>query len=428
MTSDRRCFLFLQGMASQFFAKLGGALFKRGYAVHRINFNGGDRLFWPYQGAADFRGGLDRWLPFLQARLCEWGITDIILFGDCRPHHQQAVRLAEQRGLRVHVFDEGYIRPNYVTLEEGGVNGHSPLPRDPNWFLAAVQGVPEWNPGAPVKGHFLRRASEDVLYNIAGTVMKPLYLGFRTHRPWHPFVEYGGWLYKFSRDPWIKRRVADATGRIAGLSGRYYVFPLQLDCDSQIRRHSSLARMAPWIAHVLTSFRDHAPVDSILVVKEHPLDNALTNWRKLTLRVAAEMGMAERVIYTEGGNLEDMLSRSAGVVTVNSTSGFLAMAFGKPTIALGDAIYDMPGLTFQGTLDDFWRDGQAPDPTIFDAFRRVTVARSQVNGGFFSREGLDLAVAGTIARLEAPAPSWRLSLVSDPGRRELPGVPIASAA
>jgi capsular polysaccharide export protein len=46
MTSQTRSFLFLQGLASWFFDRLGRTLAERGHSVHRVNFNGGDRLFW----------------------------------------------------------------------------------------------------------------------------------------------------------------------------------------------------------------------------------------------------------------------------------------------------------------------------------------------------------------------------------------------
>ncbi len=59
------------------------------------------------------------------------------------------------------------------------------------------------------------------------------------------------------------------------------------------------------------------------------------------------------------------------VVTVNSTVGTLALACGLPVIALGKAVYDIAGLTFQGELDEFWNTPTAPDADLFDAFRRV---------------------------------------------------------
>ena len=63
-----RRFLFLQGNASHFFDRLGRALRDQGHAVHRINFNGGDWAFWSLPGAVSFRGALDAWPDFLQAR------------------------------------------------------------------------------------------------------------------------------------------------------------------------------------------------------------------------------------------------------------------------------------------------------------------------------------------------------------------------
>lgn len=396
----QRSILFLQGNASRFFGDLGRALIERDYRVHRINFNGGDWFFWPLPGAVEYRWGLKRWPEFLETHLDRWSVTDILLFGDCRPLHREAVRIAKERGIRVYVFDEGYIRPNWMTMELGGTNGHSSLPRDPAWFRAAATKLPPWDGGAPVVSKFARRAWEDILYNFSTVLSAYRYPGYRTHRPWHPFVEYAGWLYRFARKPAARHRMERGLAELAASNHPYFFFPLQLDCDSQIRHHSTFGRIAPTIHFIIDSFAKHAPADTLLVMKEHPLDNCLTNWRQMTRWVAAAAGIADRVIYLEDGHLESLLAECEGVVTVNSTVGFLALAFGKPVIALGNAIYDMPGLTFQGELDEFWIAPTPPDAATFDAFRRVAVARTQVNGGFFSQSGVTAAVAGAIERLE----------------------------
>ena len=85
-------FLFLQGLAGPFFSRLGEALAASGNGVHRINFNGGDKLYWKLPGAVDYRGNLDKWPRFLAKVLARRGITDILLFGDCRPLHSVAIR------------------------------------------------------------------------------------------------------------------------------------------------------------------------------------------------------------------------------------------------------------------------------------------------------------------------------------------------
>jgi capsule polysaccharide modification protein KpsS len=294
-----------------------------------------------------------------------------------------------------------YLRPNWVTVEMGGVNGHSSLPRDIDWYMAAAQATPAWTGGRPIASNFTRRAVQDVLYNLSSLAMSPLYLGYRSHRPWHPLVEYAGWLPRLVAQRMDRRRLQAATRRVQNALGDMYLFPLQLDSDFQIRSHSGFEGMPPAIDHVVRSFARAAPAESRLVVKEHPLDNGLVNWGRIVRRIAQEHGVSDRVDFLNGSPIEPLIDRARGVVTVNSTSGFVALSLDRPVIALGSAIYDLPRLTFQGPLDAFWTGGEPPQAASFDAFRRVVAARTQVNGGFFSRSGLEMAVAGAMERLRA---------------------------
>jgi capsular polysaccharide export protein len=398
-----RRILFLQGLASAFFTRLGAALEARGHTVHRVNFNGGDRLFWRLPDAIDFRGTLAQWPAMLGELLEVQRITDIVLFGDCRPLHRIAIKLAAHRGIPVHVFEEGYLRPSWITHELGGVNAYSSLPRDADWYRAAAEALPPWEAVPSPPSSFLRRATEDVLYNLATVALAWRFPGYRTHRPWHPFVEYAGWLAKFAQRPLARRRSDRLMRLIAGSRDPIYLLPLQLDCDTQIRQHSPFGRIEPALDHVITSFARYAPPDSRLVIKEHPLDNGMTNWRRVAERLATARGVAARVIYLDDGDLATLLRRARGVVTINSTVGTVALGEGLPVIALGQAIYDFAGLTYQGELDDFWQHGTPADPALFDAFRRVIGARTLIYGGFFSEQALAAAVNGSVARLEAVA-------------------------
>jgi capsular polysaccharide export protein len=400
----RRNILFLQGIPTTFFARLALALVRRGHAVHGINFNGGDRIFFPLPGAVDYRGDLAGWAAFLEARLMEWKITDIVLFGDCRPLHRAAIRVALLRQLLVHVFEEGYLRPNWITHELGGANANSGLRRDTDWFRDEALKVPPWDGGVPVRGSFFRRAAEHVLYNLSSVALQWRYPHYRTHRPWPFYVEYASWLRRFARAPLAMRQCAEGLRKIAASSGPYFVFPLQLDSDYQVRQHSSAGHMAPAVETVIGSFATYAPVDALLIIKEHPLDDAITNWRSVTHEIARRAGIEDRVVYLKGNNLEALLRGSAGVVTINSTVGYLALSFGLPVKALGSAIYDLPEITFQGILDAFWRSASPPNPETFDAFRRVVANRTQVNGGFYSASAVRLAVSGTVERIERLSP------------------------
>ena len=101
---------------------------RAGAEVTRIGFNAGDRFFWrDRESYLAFTDSLDVWPETLAEILSSRGITDILLYGDTRPIHAEAVKQAKALGLRVHVLEEGYLRPYWATYERDGSNGHSRL-------------------------------------------------------------------------------------------------------------------------------------------------------------------------------------------------------------------------------------------------------------------------------------------------------------
>jgi capsular polysaccharide export protein len=419
-----RNFLFLQSMPTRFFERLGAELAARGHGVHRVNFNGGDRLFWRLPNSVDFCGREYEWPYFLDQLITERAVSDLILFGDCRPLHRAAIRLAEQRRLLVHVVEEGYIRPNWITFEQCGVNGYSSLPKDPDWYREGARDLPPWQPPPPVPGKFRRRAFEDVFYNFASMAAVLRFPHYRTHRPYYQLIEYAGWLRRLLLMRRAERRAAAAIESLTGDS--IYFFPLQLDDDYQMRVHSPFRTTHLAIDFVLRSFARHAPPTSTLVVKLHPMDSGLVDWVSIVGHIAAEQMVAERVTVLDGGELSKLLIRCHAVVTVNSTVGSQALANGLPVIALGEAMYDMPGLTYQGNLDRFWTEAAPPDRELFDALRRVLAAQCMIPGSFFNETGLRLAVEAAVARLEAAHPSPVRQPATD--QLAIPTGPIASIA
>jgi capsular polysaccharide export protein len=416
--------LLLQGLMGPLFRRVGQALRRDGYGVHKVNFNGGDRLFWRLPGGVDYRGTLENWPATLTRLIADLQITDVVLFGDCRPMHMAALAICRDLHVPVHVFEEGYIRPDWVTLELGGVNGHSTLPRDPAWYRAEASALPPAPEHHAVPSSFRRRAIEGLLYNAADVLTRWHYPHWQNHRPWHPLVEGMGWLRKLGRRKTMAARAHVVLADLAARPEPYMLFPLQLDSDAQIRLHSSFAGIADALRLVISSFAANAPADLRLVIKEHPLDNGVRDWRLETMTLARQYDVADRILYLETGDIVPVAERARGVVTINSTSGTLALALGVPVIALGQAVYDIDGITFQGTLDDFWRDPGVPDMATFAAFRRVLIDRCLVAGGFFSDEALDKVTQGVVARLEAASPLKLAPGAS--GAQALPTSPITS--
>jgi capsular polysaccharide export protein len=392
--------MLLQGLMGPFFQRLGKGLRKAGHEVYKVNFNGGDRAYWGLPNGIDYKGTVADWPATFAGLLTTHRITDVMLFGDCRDHHMGALTICREHGTRVWVFEEGYIRPDWVTMENGGVNGHSMLSRDPQWYLERAAQLPSVPEHRKVPSSFRSRAMQGLWYNIADVLTRWRYPGWETHRPWHPLVEGVGWARKLMRRDERKAQGQALLARLQDERACYFLFPLQLDSDAQIRLHSPFAGMIEAIKLVLQSFAAHAPADARLVIKEHPLDNGVRDWQLETADLAQRFGIADRVDYLAWGDIEAIAEGALGMVTVNSTSGTLALARGVPVVVLGKAVYDLPNLTFQNGLDRFWTEAAAPDAATFAAFHRVLIDECLIPGGFFSEEALDKVVTHAIARFE----------------------------
>nr|WP_298410296.1 capsular biosynthesis protein [uncultured Halomonas sp.] len=399
---QRRSFLLLQGVCSPFFLRLAERLAERGHRVVKVNFTAGDSLYtWRGADAHAFRGPLEELDDFVDALWTRYAITDQVLFGDCRAVHRSLVEGARRHGIRNHVFEEGYFRPFRVTLEREGVNNHSLLPRDPHWYREMAHGLPEPAKPRHFDNPFHMRALHDVCYHLAGLSHPLSYPHYRTHAPVTAPLEYTGYAWRFARLPYWKRRDAKRIERLLASGKTFYLLPLQLNGDAQIQRHSSIKSMRGLIERAMHSFARHAPSDSLLVIKNHPLDMGLVDYARHIRRLTKELALESRVVYLESGNLEAILKQAAGTVTVNSTVGNVALGVGCPTLALADPIYRMPGLTHCGDLDGFWRAPIPPDPRLFEQFRRIVIHTTQINGGFYCRDGIAMTVENATGILEA---------------------------
>src|SRR6478735_5573848 len=103
--------LLLQGPMGPFFARFAAFLEARDQQVRKINFNGGDALFYAREDAQAYTGSLQEWPAWLERHLRLWHIDALVLFGQSRPVHELARRVATELGIDVYVFEEGYLRP-----------------------------------------------------------------------------------------------------------------------------------------------------------------------------------------------------------------------------------------------------------------------------------------------------------------------------
>ena len=380
----RREVLLLQGPIGPFFDRLADDLEARGFSVTKVNLNAGDRFFYRRPGGVDYGGTLEGWETWLERLLINRGIGRLYLFGDCRSYHRIAGSLARRLGVRVFVFEEGYIRPNFITLEENGVNGHSSMMTNPVSF--APRDAP-LEAEIPHPGRvFPVTAVYAMLYYWACAAGKANFPLYRHHRPLGWLAEGGRWVRSGFRKWHYARRERKVPSVLeTEFVGNYFVCPLQVHCDMQVVVHSAFNSIEHFIGEVLASFREHAPSNKAIVFKHHPLDRGYTDYTTLFANLVAELGLEGRVFYVHDLCLPTLLGRAQGTILINSTVGVSSLYHGTPVKTLGDAVYDLPGLTFQGSLDEFWHREERVDEERFGAFRDNLVARNQLNGNFYRR-------------------------------------------
>ncbi len=398
-----RHFLFLQGLPGPFFRILGRDLARHGALVSRVNFNGGDVFDWPFGRTFWFRKKAESWPAWLSEFIKLQKVTDIILFGDCRPLHLSARQISERLGLSVHVFEEGYLRPNHVTLELSGVNGNSTLPvaLEDYRALAPFLGAP--GPELPIRSSFGRRAREALAYNFAWILLRPLFWHFCSHRPNSISQEALGWIKR-----WLRRLAENkaSAGAMMAIANRpFFLVPLQLEGDAQISHHSDFSSMKSALFAIMESFAKNAADGTVLLIKRHPFDPDIENWRQIIEAETKRLGITGRAYFVERAELDPLLNSAVAVVTINSTVGPLALARAVPVIALGEAIYRVEGLTSGLSLDEFWTNPGNVNQADFDLFCRVLKTSSLLNGGFHDREAVRLLVIKSRDRLLAPGKS-----------------------
>lgn len=387
--------LFINAPFGPLFRELAQALESEGVRVLRTVLDGGDWMETPRRN----RVHIDPSRPFpefVRDLMQAERIGLLVTYNDTRPRSQAALAAARALGIPRLVMENGYLRPHHVTLSRDGVNANSGLSRDPAVALRA---------GTPPKPFrtFPVRMRPHVLNTIRhfvwSTLLKPAvpydpaYYGDPVGRQALGYMrEYA---YRLSHDE------TAAFARIERLRGRGAValVLMQKPGDSQIRHHSRFAGNVPFLEEVLRSFAAHAPPDTMLAVKQHPLDYGIERLPQAFAGLSRELGLTGRAIYLRRVGIDRVMDAAERIVTINSTGGLQGVMRGLPVKCLGQAVYDVPGLTFQGDLDAFWRDGLSPEPEAVAAYHAYLTAHCQINGGFHTREARRILIPALVRRI-----------------------------
>jgi capsular polysaccharide export protein len=344
-----RTFLFLQGPHGPYFHRLGKMLAAAGATVWRVGFNRGDRAFWPTTASyIPYKGLADDWPATIAALLRDKAVTDLVLYGDTRPIHATAVAAAEAAGITVHVFEEGYLRPYWVTYERGGANGHSRLMTlTVDDMREALKKADMELPDAPARwGDMRQHMFWGALYHWFVLTGFWDYRNFKPHRAMTVRQEFLLYLKRLVLMPFHRWERVLATLRIKHGGFPYHLVVLQLEHDASFQKHSPFQTMTEFLEIVMDGFAKGAPPHHHLVFKAHPLEDGRVRVLHEIRRLAALHGVQKRVHFVRGGKLAQLLNHARSAVTVNSTAGQQVLWRGLPLKVFGAAVYANPCQSF----------------------------------------------------------------------------------
>lgn len=382
-----RHFLFLQGPHGPFFRQLARTLQNAGNRVSRVGFNAGDAVFWGRApGYVPYAGRIEDWPDTLRSMLVNLDVTDIVLYGDTRPVHQAAVSIAKEMGLRIHVFEEGYLRPYWITYERDGSNGHSPLM---DFTVAEIRNRLTQSQGDMIAppahwGDMRHHIFYGAVYHWFLMFANWRYPHFKTHRSQPIMKEASLYTKRLLLMPFFAMQRWWTTRKIKSGGYPYHMALLQLEHDASFQVHSPFADSTAFIKKVIAGFAEGAAAHHHLVFKAHPLETGKAQLRRIIKDSAIDEGIADRVHFVQGGKLAQLLDHTKSAVTVNSTAGQQVLWRGIPLKVFGTAVYAKPEFVSGQPIADFFAAPMRPEVNAYRDFRQFLLDTSQVPGGYYA--------------------------------------------
>lgn len=370
--------LFLQGPLGPFFKRFSKYLNKNN-KIYKINFTAGDFIFYPSK--YNYKGSLNNLKSYLDNFYKLNKITCIILFGDTRPIHEIAINLAKKLNIKIYVFEEGYLRPNYITCEMTGVNANSLMSKNKNDYKK----LNTYKENSKLfKSSFKIMAFYALMYYTFSIIFQVFYNNKNYHRPLN-IMELFRWFRHFYRKAKYSILEKNVDNLAKKYSKKYFLAVLQVHNDSQIKKHFKDKGMKKFIVKTIKSFAKNRANNNVLIFKHHPLDIAYTDYSNIINELTKRLGISDKVFYIHRGNIPNLLKNAKGCICINSTVGMQALYHNCPTIVLGNAIYNIDGLVYKNDLDSFWQNAHnfTSDYDLYLKFQGYLLKNNQYNANFY---------------------------------------------
>ena len=379
--------LLLQGPVGPFFSNLRYFYKNRGSKVFKINFNFGSQFFYkPDEYTFTFSDFEINFQFYIKNFLIKNKINAVFLFSNKRFFHSIAINEAKELGIQIYSLEEGYMRPNYFTLEKKGNNLDSPIINIDPYKLSDE--TFNYKP-QPYK-NFLPMCFNATLYWFFSYIKNYEFPYYRHHRDLN-FARGLNWVRGFFR--FVKYEITEFFIRYKlkkETEKKYFLCILQVFDDFQVTKNSHYKSIEQYLEEVLISFVNYKKnniSNDVLLIKHHPMDIGEKNYSEFIKYCANRLNIKKDIIYFHNIRyLSNIYSIIKGAVTINSTLGLKLLLNDIPVINLSKSFYNKPGLTYQGSLEDFWINPLNVDSKVVKNYINYLLKTTQVNGCLYSSE------------------------------------------
>ncbi len=375
--------IFLMGPIGTFFARLASFLeendvktFKVSFPLHEYGFKKSSRLW--------YSDDIYKFKEYLEKIIIKENIKHIFMYGNVLIPHKLALKLCDELNrkgyiINSHIFELGYLRPNFVTLENKGVNYDSSFINKSNFY---EKQEPYERFPVPIK-HGLRIRKIWKLISFFNHSFKNYKIVEFEHKlqpkPIYLWFQLKGFILKF-----FYKIVEKKLKKKCFSKSQFFLVILQVSTDSQILKGSKFEDNYDFIYTVIKQFSNSELKNTNLIFKHHPRDRGYNNYSKFILEVSKEFNIFDKVFYIHDFPLSKIFKNNLckGTVLINSTVGYQSLFHSVPIKPLGIAPYNLEGLAHQDNLVSFFRKPQKVNKLLFNKFYRYILENSQINGNF----------------------------------------------
>jgi capsular polysaccharide export protein len=381
--------LILQGDWEGGLTNVALDLMASGKSVTKVVFHAGDWIYnWKKVPTVDFDAKINSFEAWLRDYIDENAVDCIILYNQYRPYNQIGWDIAKELDIECIVLELGLLRPDYCSIYTRDLNHFDYIAEKWASLFSSDDGIS--GPVEPLRLGVMSTPCKMTQFAIFYLFSR---LVAKFARRYRHYIDQRSLSFRHHLAAGIRgmlrfqgREKQHRFDRVfsSRWSGKYYVVPLQVHTDSQITERSNFKSMEQFIQLVSKSFVEFAPANTKLIFKVHPMDRGYRDYHKLIKILQSSTG-GGRIFYLDRIHLPTLLDHAKGCVTINSSVGISALIHGAPTMTMGVAAYELEGMTYKGSLDDFWTQHGGVNEQLVTKFTNLLKHTSQAQGVLYQK-------------------------------------------